>query len=235
MRILVTRPEPSATRTAEILRDSGHDPVLLPLSRIMTATPNPVPTTMGFLGLVMTSTNAITHMPVPLHRRLSELPCHVVGNRTANEAEAAGFDVRTIADETGELVRRLKSRYEPGDRLAYVCGKVRKPDLEAGLADNNIQTTAIEVYDTMQISHAPDYILTTLKGPDIEATLVYSVIAARQVKDLFISVDSARSLLKSKVYCLSDRIAKEFFSLSHLDVIVAPSPNESALLSLLER
>ena len=60
MRVLVTRPEPSATRTAEKLRLMGHDPVVLPLARAvhdLTATKDAL--TSPHAAVTVTSAEAI--------------------------------------------------------------------------------------------------------------------------------------------------------------------------------
>lgn len=235
MRVLVTRPEPGAGQTAERLRQLGHEPVVLPLSRIVGVTPTPVPSTLGFLGTIITSANAVTHMPVQLHRRLSELPCYVVGRRTADAAAESGFDVRATASDTSELVRSLAREFEPGDALAYACGRVRMPTLEQALSTRSIVITAIEVYDTIQVSHAPDYISDALQDTSVDAVLVYSVVAARQVKAFLTQPGTSESFVKSAIYCLSKRIADEFSGFSNRDVTVAPAPNEAALLEMLNR
>lgn len=233
MRILVTRPEPGAQRTAARLRELGHDPVLLPLSRIVAVTPNPVPATLGFLGTVITSANAIAHMPVSLHRRLSELPCHVVGNHTARLAENAGFDVRTVAADTGELGVRLREIYSSGDKLAYPCGRVRLMALKAELNTAGIELFEIEVYDTIQFSHAPDFILKAISGQPIDGILAYSVVAARQIRGLLDSHNVKNFFNNSIIYCLSPRIAAEFSGFAGQKVITSSEPNEEALLRLM--
>ncbi len=235
MRILVTRHQSGAERTAARLRELGHDPVLLPLSRIVPMRPNPIPATLGFLGVVITSENAINCMPVALHRRLSELPCHVVGEHTARQAADAGFDVRTVAADTHELAARLAEIHEPGERLAYACGRVRMPALQADLKARDIELFAIEVYDTIQFSYTPDFISETLSGNPIDGVLAYSVVAARQVRDLFDTSDARKKLAKAGIYCLSDRVAAEFTNLNGPKIFVAAEPNERSLLSLLER
>lgn len=233
MRVLVTRPEPGAGRTAKRLRQRGHDPVVLPLSRIVPVTPNPVPSTLGFLGTIITSSNAVTCMPVALHRRLSELPCHVVGEHTAEAALTSGFDVRSMAMDTDELAKLLTDEFQSGARLAYACGRVRRPALQAALERNGIELFAIEVYDTIQFSYATDYILETLSGPPIEAVLAYSVVAARQIRDFLVRADTSKKLFNTTIYCLSERVASEFHSLNGIEVLSAKLPTEQSLLELL--
>lgn len=233
MRVLVTRPEPGATSTAEKLRALGHDPVVLPLSRVVAITPTPVPTTLGFLATVVTSANALRHMPVALYRRLSELPCYVVGARTGEQATEAGFDVRAAVADVGELVGVLARELHDGASVAYPCGRVRMPDLEERLKARGIAVMPIEVYDTLQFSNATDFVQDALSGPPIGAALVYSVVAARQLRGLIASEFTKKYFFKSKIYCISDRVAREIGMRGSGRIAVAAKPDEASLLDLI--
>lgn len=232
MRVLVTRPEPGASSTTEKLRALGHDPVVLPLSRVVAITPTPVPTTLGFLATVVTSANAIRHMPVALYRRLSELPCYVVGERTAEQAVEAGFDVCTSAADVKELAGRLVRELHPGASIAYPCGRVRMPDLEERLKARDIAVTPVEVYDTLQFSYATDFIQETLSGPPIDAVLVHSVVAARQLGGMIDSELTGKYFEKTRFYCISDRVAGEVGMRESRRIAVAAKPDEASLLNL---
>ena len=234
MRVLVTRPEPGAARTARQLSDMGHDAVVLPLSQIVPVTPNPVPSTKGFLGVVFSSANAIAHLPVTLHRRVSRLPCHVVGQRTADEAIANGFDVRTVAADSENLIDTLAEHYEPGASLAFISGRVRTAGIEQGFDRLGLDITVIEVYDTLQFSYSTDYIIERLGSKPIDAILVLSVVAARQVQDLMTRDRISEYLKESKVYCISDRVAIGFAGMKSREVLIAPTPNEAGVLRLLD-
>lgn len=235
MRVLVTRPEPGASRTAEKLRKISHDPVVLPLSRVTRVRPNPIPSTLGFLGSVVTSANAIDCMPISLHRRLSELPCYVVGEHTAAKAAETGFDVRAAASNSAELSNLLRELFQRGDSLAYACGRVRLSNLEAELQAHGIRVTPVEVYDTIQVSYATDFVMSTLDDKPVDAILAYSVIASRQINEFCRQSDVSNLLSNSKIYCLSKRIADEFSGRMKNSVMIADVPNEANILDLLDR
>ena len=63
MRVLVTRPEPGASRTAVKLRAMGFEPVLLPLSETkpLAIPRDPIPESA--VAVAITSANAIRHAP----------------------------------------------------------------------------------------------------------------------------------------------------------------------------
>ncbi|MEX0347513.1 MAG: uroporphyrinogen-III synthase [Rhizobiaceae bacterium] len=232
MRVLVTRPEPGASQTAEKLRALGHEAVVLPLSRIVPVTPNPIPSTVGFLGALLTSTNGVKHMPVRLHRRVSELPVHVVGEKTAEAAAEHGLDVRTVAGSGAELAGLLLPELQSQDNLLYVCGRVRSPDLEQRLEAAAINVQAVEVYDSLVVSYATDYILEALSGREIDALLVYSAAAARQISGIMQNDDTRKLLLYSNIYCISKRAADALENSGSLKVKIASEPNEDAIFDL---
>ncbi len=211
----------------------GHDPVVLPLSRIVRVTPNPVPSTLGFHGALITSPNAIEHMPVTLHRRVSELPCHVVGERTDDVARSEGFDVRAVAANSAELAVQLKRTCRRGDSLVYVCGRVRSPSLERRLGGHGVSVFAVEVYDTPRISHATYYVLDLFDGKPFDAVLVYSLVAAKQITELFFQGDIEKYLTISKFYCISNRAADELRHTRKIKIKVANRPSEDAIIELL--
>src|SRR5947209_14822822 len=96
MRLLVTRPEPDATRTAQMLRARGHEVLVAALLSVQTIDAD----FAGPYGAVlMTSANAAR--AIGTHRRfaeLRELPAYVVGSRTADAAREAGFPHVESAD-----------------------------------------------------------------------------------------------------------------------------------------
>ena len=94
--LLVLRPEPGASATAERARKLGLDPVLLPLFEVEPiewAAPDP----STFDALLLTSANTI-RMGGNQLERLRGLPVHAVGQATADAAHEAGFDVATSGD-----------------------------------------------------------------------------------------------------------------------------------------
>lgn len=120
-RVLVLRPEPSASATVGRARARGLDAIAVPLFEI-----EPVgwqaPEASRFDALLLTSANAVRFGG----DRLSELrglPVHAVGAATAEAARAAGFDVAS-SGEAG--VDRLLRSIDPDLRLLHLAGVDRK-------------------------------------------------------------------------------------------------------------
>lgn len=231
-RVLVTRPDPGATRTARRLEALGFEPVLLPLSdtRPLPVARDSVPAKAT--AIAVTSANALRHAPSGLIERLNGLPCHAVGARTAESARKAGFFAVTegpgdaagladmIATELGEVT------------LAYLCGRVRMPDFENRLLANGIKAVPVETYDTVALSPDPSTVRHQLAGQPIDVVLVYSARAASALGSLMAMNPDADVLLRNaRCLCLSGRIAAAFGG--GLSMEVAADPNEDALLALL--
>ena len=108
MRLLVTRPERDAQRTAAALSARGHQVRIAPLLRIE-AIPGADIGSAPWQAVLMTSANAAR--AIALHPKLGELralPVLAVGRRTAEAARAAGFaDVISADTGAGDLARLI--------------------------------------------------------------------------------------------------------------------------------
>ena len=111
MRLLVTRPEPECERTAALLRERGHEVLLMPLLRIKPMADAELGTG-PWAAALFTSANGVR--AVAAHRRFGELahlPVYTVGRRTQAAAAAAGFASITSADgDVDALVSLIASK-----------------------------------------------------------------------------------------------------------------------------
>src|SRR5687767_8526978 len=103
MRLLVTRPEPDATRSAEVLRGRGHEVLVAPLLSTQT-----IEAEFGgpYAAILLTSANAARALSSYRQAEaITRLPALTVGARSAEAAREAGFGDITSADGAfGELV-----------------------------------------------------------------------------------------------------------------------------------
>ena len=109
MRILVTRPEPDASRQADKLGARGHAAVLAPLLAIQPVADVPLQLE-GAQALLVTSRNALHALAA--HRELAEaltLPLFAVGKATALAAQGLGFADVTAGPGTGAALANLVS------------------------------------------------------------------------------------------------------------------------------
>ena len=162
-RVLVTRPQPGADRTAERLRALGFEPVVMPLTETV-ALPHVLPEVIPDLVLA-TSPQAFRHLASEIADLLSGIPLRVTGKATAASARQAGFlDVKETGGDVNRLMASLSSMIVPGLRILYLAGHVRRQELEHHLAARGANLTVVEVYDTLSVSYSTDKIRTLTTG-----------------------------------------------------------------------
>jgi uroporphyrinogen-III synthase len=231
-RVLVTRPEPGASRTAARLEAAGYEPVVIPLSKI-------VPLRQGrpieeFDAVAVSSASALRHAYPALLRLLSGKPLFAVGNETTAVAREAGFaDVRPGDGSAGDLARAIASALPPSSSVAYLCGRVRRDVIETDLGAHGFRVVPIETYDTHGRKPARRE-LAALDGAPIRAALVYSALAARALAGLV--RPRAGTIFRDAAFvAISDRVAGRLAPVAPGRVFVAASPHEDAMFELLAR
>ncbi|TPL99208.1 uroporphyrinogen-III synthase [Mesorhizobium sp. B2-3-11] len=233
LRVLVTRPEPGASRTARKLEEMGFEPLLLPLTETMAlpvdakAVPNDV------AAVAITSANAVRHAPGDLMAALSNLPCHAVGKRTAEAARDAGFLSVSEGPGDAEALAAGMGIAFSGKALVYLCGRVRFPAFEQKLEAAHVQVHAVETYDTIAVSYSDEAILPLISGQSVDAVLLYSAKAAAAMQVLASRPALQKVFEKTRVFVLSARIAAAFGDSAGKAIRVAARADEEALLALL--
>jgi uroporphyrinogen-III synthase len=231
MRVLVTRPEPGAGRTAAALRNGGYQPVVVPLTGIEPLQPD-VPGG-SFDIVVASSANAVRHAPAAVVGALARLPFFAVGDETAAAARAAGFAIiRSSAGTAADLVRDVAASARPGARLAYLSGRVRLDTVEAELSRLGLAVVPVETYDTpLRVVSPGDAAL--IGAAPIDVALVYSARAADALGRLVKS--SKGTIFGSTVFiAISPRVAEQLAGTGG-HVLTADRPNEDAMFDVLSR
>jgi uroporphyrinogen-III synthase len=234
MRLVVTRPEPEASRTAEVLRARGHAVDVTPMLRVELI-PDADLGAGPWGGIVITSATALR--AVAEHPRKAELlaqPLFAVGRRSAEAAQAAGFaTVQSAEGDARDLARLLAARADRGRPLLYLAGEDRAADLAGMLAPSGLAVTTIEVYRTVAELGLPDPLRDALKGDAIDGVLHYS----RRSADAFVAAVLAAQIdlksLKTRHFCISTEVAAVFRRNSVDAVVVASTPDQDALFALI--
>jgi uroporphyrinogen-III synthase len=234
MRLVVTRPEPEASRTAALLRARGHAVDVAPLLRLeLIADADLGAGPWG--GVVITSANALR--AIDAHPRKAELiaqPLFAVGRRTAEAAQAAGFAAVLSADgDAAGLARLVAARAERGRPLLYLAGEDRAADLDAMLAPAGITLATVVIYRTVAEPGLPPALHDPLATDAIDGVLHYSGRSA----DAFVAAALAAQIdlksLKTLHYCISAEVAAVLRRSGVAAVAVAPTPDQDALLALI--
>lgn len=231
-RVLVTRPQPGAARTAERLLALGFDPVVMPLTETVAlahGTPEALPD-----FVVATSPQAFRHLSAPALATLSTIRVRATGRATAAAAREAGFlDVKETGGDIIRLMSSLSQILKPGISILYLAGRVRRPELEQNLADKGVDLSITEVYDTIQVSYSTENIRALSADGELSAVLLTSVNCATQLAKIVHSAEHFQAIDNALLICLSQRIADTAEQMFPNPVKVAFAPTEDALLECL--
>ena len=166
MRILVTRPEPDASRQADKLAAHGHAAVLAPLLAIEPVADVPLQLECA-QALLVTSRNALRALAA--HRELAEalaLRLFAVGEATAHEAQGLGFADVTAGPGTGAaLAKWVSAELLPGNGpLVHLAGETLAFDLKAALASQGFVVRQPVLYRAVPRSQAAARSLEAAQG-----------------------------------------------------------------------
>jgi uroporphyrinogen-III synthase len=233
VRLLLTRPEPEAQRTAAHLRAHGHQVVIAPLLRI-----EPVgDAEIGagpWAALIVTSANAAAAAAHPRFAALRPLPVFAVGARSAAAMREAGFaDVTSADGDVSDLIRVVTERLEGGAALLYLAGAERAGDLAGSLSARGFAVCTSVVYRAVKVGALPPSAVAALSG-GIDGVLYFSRRSAEAYVDAVRAAGlSAAALTKPAHFCLSAQVAGPLAQAGAANVHIAPQPTEASLIDLI--
>ena len=210
-RLILLRPEPGASESAERAAALGIDAVKLALFdvvRVHWTVPDPA----GFDALLLTSANTIRHGGPGLER-LRRLPVQAVGAATAEAARAAGFSVAKVG---GAGVDALLAGLPKGVRLLHLGGEERTAPQAHGA-----HITPVTIYRAAPLDLTAGA-LVVIEGAVVA---VHSHRAGERLAELM--TDRA----STAVVALSDEAASGLGA-RWQSIAVAPRPSDAALLAL---
>lgn len=232
MRVLVTRPEPEASRTAESLAALGHAALLAPLFEA-----EPVAADLGGAcdAIAITSARTPAMLPPGALAALAPLPAFAVGDRTAEALAAAGFrDIRSAAGDVAALAVLIAGAGLPaGARILHPGGEERAGDLAAALAPAGLSVVPATVYRMRAKATLPPAVGDALRSGSLAAALHYSPRAAGLFTTLCTAAGLAPEAGVLRHLCLSAAVAAALEPLRPSCVITAQRPREADLLAAL--
>ncbi len=234
MRIVVTRPQADAERTAATLRTRGHAVLLAPLMRVES-----IPTDLAgaWGGIVVTSANAPGAIADnPAREALVRLPVYAVGRRSAEAARQAGFPhVSSAGGDVRDLVQFVTKRHADAKApLLYLAGEDRAADLIAELAVHGIAAEMAVVYRAVTAPFPPA-LSTALKAGEVDAVLHFSRRSAANYVAGAQNAGLAAPALGVRHFCLSQQVAEPLAAAGAKAIAIAKRPEEAALLELLDQ
>jgi uroporphyrinogen-III synthase len=233
MRLLVTRPEPDAERTAAALRARGHEVLVSPLLRI-----EPVPDAVigpgPFAALLVTSANVAP--AIAAHARFAQLrslPVFAVGDRSAEALRAAGFaGVTSAHGGVDDLAALATSCIRPGGSLLYLAGADRSGDLAGVLSGRGFAVSTVVIYRAGPVTALSPIAAAAIEV--IDGVLHFS----RRSAEMYLTAARAGGVYDDAIkpmihFCMSAQVAEPLIRAGATDVRVAQEPSESTLLSLI--
>jgi uroporphyrinogen-III synthase len=232
VRLLVTRPEPDAQRTAATLRANGHEVVIAPLMRIETIADTDLGTG-PWAAIVVTSANA-AHA-IAQHAGVAALravPVFAVGKRSAQAMVAAEFaNVASADGNAGDLARHVAARVKPGDRLLYLAGEERYGDLTGDLGARGCTVHTAVVYRAVAATLLPPAAAQALLH--LDGVLHFSRRSAEAYVSAARDAGMLARALRPTHFCLSAQVAEPLARAGAVAIHVAPQPAEAELIELI--
>jgi uroporphyrinogen-III synthase len=229
MKVLVTRPEAQAARTAARLQALGHEPLVAPVLRI--APTGEPPPSGPFDAVVVTSANAVACLD-QLGRTVKSRPVFAVGGRTTDLMRDAGFsDVRAGASDATVLAALIRRSMPSGAALLHIAGRDRKEEPDASLRASGYAVTVWTAYAALPVHSLPLAIAEALVRREIGSALHYSPRSAAILRRLAEAEGCAEPLLAIPHVCLSVDVAEALDGARQ--IVTAADPTEDALLEAL--
>jgi uroporphyrinogen-III synthase len=227
MRVLITRPQEDAARTAEILKSRGHDPIIAPLLQT-NFHDGPEVSLAGVQAILATSANGVRALARRTSRR--DVPLFAVGPQTEEEARVYGFTtVRNANGDSKALAAATQEWTSPAaGALLHVKGAEADGTLAALLKAQGFDVRTLVLYDVANVG-LPEAARVRIANHEIDAALFFSARSARIFKEAV----EGFPLETVMAVCISAATAEALQPLAFRSVRVASQPNQDALLDCL--
>jgi uroporphyrinogen-III synthase len=233
MHILVTRPEPEATRFAAQLKDHGIDAVVAPLMAVE-ATEETLPPLEAVQALVFTSANGVRAYAARNAR--TDLPAYAVGEATAAAARQAGFaSVISAGSDAEGLAALLRGRVDPAKgKLLHATGVDRVGDLAGVLRARGFDVQQAVLYRAVAAAELPAEARTALESGALAGVALFSPRSAGILLERVAAAGLGAKLATLDAFCLSRAVAAVLEGKAPWRAIrVAARPNAEALIALI--
>lgn len=226
--VLVTRPEPGASETAQRLAARDLCPVLAP---VLGVTHRDVPPVPGAQAVLVTSGNAFPG----LSRLDRSLPVLAVGDATAGRAREAGFATVHSAGRDAEALAALASAVLDPVRgpVLLASGAGQGAPLAADLRTRGFVVTHCVAYAAAPVERLPDAAVAAIAGGKLTAATFFSGETARVFVRLANKPPMADALRDVVAAAISRDAEAALAHLPWRDIRVASHPNQDELLALI--
>lgn len=219
LRVAITRAQPQAERTAELVRARGAEAIVAPLLTIVPCGYNT--STEGAQAIIFTSSNGVRAFPDA--RGARDRIVLAVGDATAEAAREAGFnDVRSADGDVRSLAALAKTALDPAKgKLIHIAG-----DHVAGDLGSELRAAGFSVERRLAYASVAAFALPDALTQPLDIVLFQSVRAA----ETFVAL-GAPNAAQLTAGCLSAAIADAAGKSSWKRIVTAPHPREDDLLA----
>ena len=224
--VLVTRPEPGASETAQRLLKLNYRPVVTPLLCVRRLEPE-LPKDLD--AILVTSGNALPSLPASLH----STPLLAVGNATANRAREAGFaEVRSADGDALALAGLALQACRPGAALLLATASQQGASLEAALRGAGFVVHRRAVYAARALEFMPAAAVQALQDNILVAALFLSAETARAFANL-LPTQLWPALAEVEALAIGQPAADALRFLPWRRVRVSAKPTQDSILAML--
>jgi uroporphyrinogen-III synthase len=233
MRALVTRPREESESLAAALAARGVEAIIEPMMQaVFPAAASP--DLAGVQAVLCTSANGVRALARVTDNR--RLPIFAVGDATASRARAEGFaTVESAGGALPDLVRLAVEKLRPQDgRLLHIAGNVIAGDLVGLLRGHGFAIDRITLYETEPAAVLSEVTVGALRSGSIDFALFFSPRTAALFTRLASAAAVAKCCGKITTLSISPAADASLAELTWLDRRIAETPNQPALLALLD-
>ncbi len=233
MRLLVTRPQPDAQRTAAILRGRGHDVTIAPLLCIEAIAGAEIDAG-PWAAILITSANAAQAIAThPAGQTLRSVPVFAVGQRSAEAMRKLGFaEVNSADGGVDNLARLVIARIGPKASLLYLAGEERSGNLADDLGRSGLAVRTAVIYRAVAAAELPQAAVDVLTA-GLGGVLHYSRRSAETYLNAAQGTGFLEIALSPAHFCLSVQVAEPLARAGARVIRVAAQPTEAALIELI--
>jgi len=232
MHALITRPLEDAKPLAELLAGRGVECTVEPLLEIAPH-PEAAIDLDGVQALLFTSANGVRAFAAKSSRR--DLKVLTVGDGSATVAREVGFsDVTAAGGDVDALAALVIGKLDPkAGPLFHGAASVLAGDLQGKLEAAGFTLRRVVLYEAKTATTLTHETRMNLALGGLDMVLLFSPRTARTFAELWRAAD-APSLGKTTALCLSAAVAREIADLGWQRIETAASPDQPAMLSLVE-
>jgi len=232
MRLLITRPREDAEPLAALLGGRGFETILDPMMTI-TDVAAPDLDLSGVQALLVTSANGIRAFARRDDNR--QIPVCAVGDASALAARELGFEAVTSAGGDVETLAALVvDALTPNQgALLHIAGSRVAGDLSGLLEAAGFKVRRGVLYEATAADALRPQTLDHLDAGTVDGVLLFSPRTSSLFTRLVMAAGRAERCRAVVAYCLSQAVADNTQPIAWNNVVVAPKPNQQALLDII--